>query len=638
MLFSRPFVSGNEVLMTNSWDVVVVGAGHAGVEAAMAAGRMGASVCVVTLHQETIGQMPCNPAAGGIGKGHLVAELDALGGVQGWAVDRSGIQFRRLNASRGPAVWGPRAQCDKERYSQLMRRLLFGTRGITVVEGEANSLQVKKGRVAGIGLADGRSIRGAAVILTTGTFLGGVLHTGNDRREGGRFGERPSIGLGENLRALGLDLRRFKTGTPPRLDKGSLDLTRLEVQEGDAVPQPFSWRTRSVVNAAVCWIGRTPEAIQEIIEENLDRSPLFGGQIDGVGPRYCPSIEDKVVRFPHHKEHTVFLEPETLNGASMYVNGLSTSLPADVQELVVRAVPGFENATFLRYGYAVEYDVVAPGEVGFDLQVTSVPGLYLAGQIMGTSGYEEAAALGFVAGVNAVASLRGIERLQLGRDQAYIGVLIDDLVNREHREPYRMFTSRAEHRLLMGVDSARERLMAVGVGLGLVPEAVFHVEQGRWQRRRRATEQLETGQVVPDRPTRKKLLEALGVEIRTPTTWAGIFRRQDVEPDKAAVLAPGLEELSAEEREIVIGRLKYSGYIERHARERSRVERLRDVSIPEDFSYRAVSGLSREVLEEMERLRPKTLAEAERLGGVTPAAMALIAGRLSAGDGGSRRG
>lgn len=625
----QPSVWASENTMVTAWDVVVVGAGHAGIEAAMAAARMGASVCVVTLNRETIGQMPCNPAAGGIGKGHLVAELDALGGVQGWAVDRSGIQFRRLNASRGPAVWGPRAQCDKEHYSLLMRRLLGRAHGVTVVEGEANTILLERGRASGVSLAGGQQVRGRSVILTTGTFLGGVLHTGDDRREGGRFGERPSVGLGENLRAMGLELRRFKTGTPPRLDRNSLDYTKLEIQEGDHNPQPFSWRTRAVVNKAVCWVGRTPAVVREIIEENLDRSPLFGGRIDGVGPRYCPSIEDKVVRFPHHKEHTVFLEPETLHGPSMYVNGLSTSLPADVQEKVVRAVPGFEKASFIRYGYAVEYDVVAPGQVGHDLQVSSVSGLYLAGQIMGTSGYEEAAALGFVAGVNAVASLRETEGLRLGREQAYIGVLVDDLVNREHREPYRMFTSRAEHRLVMGVDSARERLMSDGVRLGLVPAGVFHVEQARWEKRRRVTGALEAGAVVPDRLTQKRLHEILGFELRTPTTWAGILRRQDIDPERAAAMAPNLGEMSAEDRAIIVGQLRYSGYIERHARERTRVERLRHIQIPGDFSYRSIIGLSREVLEEMERLRPKTLAEAERLGGMTPAAMSLIAGRLS---------
>ena len=618
----------------SGWDVIVVGAGHAGIEAAMAGARMGATVCVVTLDENTIGQMPCNPAAGGIGKGHLVAELDALGGVQGWGVDRAGIQFRRLNASRGPAVWGPRAQCDKERFSQLMRRLLLGTRGITVVEGEVVGVLFRKGKAEGVHLAQGESLRGKRVILTTGTFLGGVLHTGGDRREGGRYGERPSVGLGANLRELGLDLRRFKTGTPPRLHRDSLDYTRLEIQEGDLNPKPFSWRTRSVLNRAVCWVGRTPEAVGDIIRENLDRSPLFSGIIDGVGPRYCPSIEDKIVRFPHHKEHTIFLEPETLGGTSMYVNGLSTSLPVDVQERVVQAVPGFEDAQFIRYGYAVEYDVVAPQQVGYDLQVSTVPHLYLAGQIMGTSGYEEAAALGFVAGVNAAASLYDNEGLRLGREQAYMGVLVDDLVNREHREPYRMFTSRAEHRLVLGVDSATERLMGEGVRLGLVPASVFHVEQKRWERRHAAVTTLEAAVLAPNRVTREEFQEGLGVDLRTPTTWAGVLRRQDVDSVMAGAVAPGLRDLPAEEREIVIGQLRYSGYIERHARERSRVKRLRHVDIPLDFSYRTVGGLSLEVLEEMERVQPRTLAEAERLAGMTPAAMALIAGRLSTLKGG----
>ena len=615
-----------------TWDVVVVGAGHAGIEAAMAAARMGSSVCVVTLSKDTIGQMPCNPAAGGIGKGHLIAELDALGGVQGWAVDRSGIQFRRLNASRGPAVWGPRAQCDKERYSELMRRLLVRTSGVSVIQGEAVGVVVKRGKVSGVRLAKGEEVPGRSVILTTGTFLGGVLHTGNERRDGGRFGEAPSVGLGASLRNIGLELRRFKTGTPPRLHRDSLDYTRLETQEGDENPQPFSWRTRAVCNRAVCWVGRTPEAVREIIEENLDRSPLFGGQIDGVGPRYCPSIEDKVVRFPHHKEHTVFLEPETLTGPSMYVNGLSTSLPADIQERVVRAVPGFEKAVFLRYGYAVEYDVVAPKQVGHDLQVCEVPGLYLAGQILGTSGYEEAGALGLIAGVNAASSIQGTAGLRLGRDQAYIGVLVDDLVNREHREPYRMFTSRAEHRLMLGVDSASERLMGEGVRLGLVPSDVFHVEQQRWERRKTVAGALEAGVLVPNKANKEILLKNLGVELRTPTTWAGLLRRQDIDTCVAAGMAPGLAGLSAKDQGIIIGQLRYSGYIDRHARERSRVERLRHVPIPSDFSYQKVSGLSREVLEEMERVRPQTLAEAERLAGVTPAAMALIAGRLSSSE------
>jgi len=621
--------SGNSDVET--FDLLVVGAGHAGIEAAMAAARVGAQVCVVTLHRETIGQMPCNPAAGGIGKGHLIVELDALGGIQGWAVDRSGIQFRRLNASRGPAVWGPRAQCDKERYSLLMRRLLEGAGNLRIIEEEVTGLMTTDQRVAGVRLAGGGNVGARKVVITTGTFLGGILHTGEDRREGGRHGERPSRGLGDEFRALGLELRRFKTGTPPRLHRDSLDLDRLECQEGDEDPAPFSWRTRRVVNRAVCWVGRTPEAVCTIIEDNLERSPLFGGRIEGVGPRYCPSIEDKVVRFPHHREHTVFIEPETLNGPSMYVNGLSTSLPADIQERIVRAVPGLERARFLRYGYAVEYDVVAPRQVGHDLQVSAVPGLYLAGQVLGTSGYEEAAALGFIAGINAAAALGFCRPLFLGRDQAYIGVLVDDLVVREHREPYRMFTSRAEHRLMLGVDSAGERLMETGVRLGLVPERVFHVKRSRWTARERAVKTLETTVVRPGRENVERLKRELGFKLRQPTTWAGIIRRQDVDRARAIGMAPGLEDLEDGDREIVAGRVCYSGYLGRHERERERVERLRNVVIPEEFSYRNISGLSREVVEEMERVRPRTLAMAERLAGVTPAALALIAGRLSAG-------
>lgn len=616
-------------------DIVVVGAGHAGIEAAMAAARMGVSVGVVTLHRDTVGQMPCNPAAGGIGKGHLVAEIDALGGIQGWAVDRAGIQFRTLNASRGPAVWGPRAQCDKGRYSTLMRRVLSRAGNVVLMEGEVNGLSVNRGRVVGVRLASGETIRCRRVIVTTGTFLGGILHTGDDRRAGGRFGERPSLGLGDSLRALGLALSRFKTGTPPRLHRASLDYERLDEQRGDPSPTPFSWRTTRVANRAVCWVGRTPPEVQTIIRDNLDRSPLYGGRIEGVGPRYCPSIEDKVVRFPHHEEHTVFLEPESLDGDSMYVNGLSTSLPADVQEAFVRAIPGFERAAFLRYGYAVEYDVVGPRQIRHTLEAAEIPGLYLAGQIIGTSGYEEAAALGMVAGINAAASLRGVEGLRLGRDQAYIGVLVDDLVTRDHREPYRMFTSRAEHRLLLGVDSARERLMEDGVRLGLVPERVFHVEQRRWERLRAAMDRLKDEPVVPNKETKARLSDQLGIDLRTQTTWAGLLCRQDIDPPRAAALAPGLNDLSEEDRVVVIGRLRYAGYLDRHARERRRVERLRHIPIPPGFDVRAIPGLSREVLDELERVRPASLAEAERLAGVTPAALALIAGKLAGNGHGS---
>jgi len=613
-------------------DLIVVGGGHAGIEAAAAAARMGCRVTLVTLSKKTIGQMPCNPAIGGIGKGHLVAEIDALGGVQGWAADRAGLQFRLLNASRGPAVWGPRAQCDKFHYSLLMRRLMEGLRGIDVLEGEAIRLLVESGRIRGVVLASGETVHAENVILTTGTFLDAVLHCGETRWAGGRLGEPPSRGLGEDLRGFGLELQHFKTGTPPRIERESIDFDRLEEQPGDREPRPFSWRSRAVRNRTNCWIARTPRVVQQIIMDNLHRSPLFSGKIHGVGPRYCPSIEDKVVRFPQHEEHTIFVEPEDLAGPSIYLNGVSTSLPKDVQDKIVRSIPGFRAARFLRYGYAVEYDMVRPGQVGVDLSVPGVPGLFLAGQILGTSGYEEAAALGLVAGINAVRRSRGEAPFRLGREEAYIGVLVDDLIGREHREPYRMFTSRAEHRLVLGVDSARERLMSRGVELGLVPERVFHVEHQRSLERRRLLNLLEETKINPTKENREVVADTLGVDFNSPTTLAGLLRRNDLKEDGAEVFLPELAVLKPTERRALLGRLRYRGYLERHERERQRIQRLREVKIPENLNFRQIPGLSNEVVELLETRRPVSLEEAEGLGGVTPAAIALIAGRISRGE------
>jgi tRNA uridine 5-carboxymethylaminomethyl modification enzyme len=613
------------------FDVVVVGAGHAGCEAAAAAARLGAAVAVVTLDRGTVAQMPCNPAIGGIGKGHLVAEIDALGGLQGWAADRAGIQFKTLNRSRGPAVWGPRAQCDKRRYQQVVRRVVGGLRGVTLVEAEVEGLLAEGARATGVIVRGGERIKARAVILTTGTFLGGVLHTGDERRPGGRLGERPRTALGESLSDLGLELRRFKTGTPPRLARGSIDFERLEVQPGDREPRPFSWRTAEVENRCVCWVTRTPPAVRTIIGDNVHRSPLLSGAIEGVGPRYCPSIEDKVVRFPHHERHTVFLEPEGLDTESIYVNGLSTSLPADVQEAVVRSVPGLEGAAFLRYGYAVEYDVVAPLQVGANLECLQVRGLYLAGQLLGTSGYEEAAALGLLAGINAAQDLRGLEPLIPAREDAYVGVLVDDVCGRDHREPYRMFTSRAEHRLLLGVDSARERLMEVGFRLGLVREAAFHVERERWSRRQRARTALENDHIRPDAETRARVREMAGVEISAPTTWAKILRRQDVDVDRVGAALEAFAGLGRDDCRVVIGLLRYDGYLARQEKERERVRRLRDIPIPADVDVASLPGVSREVAEALRRDRPPTLADAERLPGMTPAALAILAGRLARG-------
>jgi tRNA uridine 5-carboxymethylaminomethyl modification enzyme len=568
--------------------------------------------------------MPCNPAVGGGGKGHLGVEIDALGGVRRWAADRAGLSFKMLNSSRGPAVWGPRAQCDKTRYTVMMRRLLAGLPRVSLIEGEVIGLLSDDRAVGGVRLGDGRRVVARAVVLTTGTFLGGVLHTGEECAPGGRYGERPSRGLGVELAGLGLELRRFKTGTPPRLDRCSIDFDRMDEQVGDENPRPFSWRTRAVRNRGLCWVTRTPPAVQTIIRDNLHRSPLFSGRISGIGPRYCPSIEDKVVRFPHHDEHTVFLEPEGLHTNSMYVNGLSTSLPRDVQERIVRSVPGLERARILRYGYAVEYDVVAPFQVDRTLACRGVEGLYLAGQLLGTSGYEEAAALGLLAGINAVLFLDGRPPWVPGRDQAYLGVLVDDLCRVDHREPYRIFTSRAEHRLLLGVDSARERLMATAARLGLVPETVFHVEQVRWERRRRVREALERSRLNPNRDTRERLRRIVGIELRGPASWAQVLRRHDVDHRAVAKAVPLLAELEPEDRQIVIGLLRYDGYVVRHRREAARLRRLRHLEIPVDLDPGAIPGLSREVVEELERCRPRTIADAERLPGLTPAAVAIL--------------
>ena len=615
-------------------DVVVVGAGHAGCEAAAAAARIGATVALVTLDRRTVAQMPCNPAIGGIGKGHLVAEIDALGGLQGWAADRAGIQFKTLNLSRGPAVWGPRAQCDKTAYQRSIRRVVERLRGVTLIEAEVGGVLVEAGRAAGVTLPGGRRLEAGAVVLTTGTFLGGLLHTGEEQRPGGRFGERPSTALGGALAGAGLELRRFKTGTPPRLARTSIDFEQLAEQEGDPEPRPFSWRTRAVRNRCVCWVTRTPPEVQTIIGDNLHRSPLITGAIEGIGPRYCPSIEDKVVRFPHHEQHTVFLEPEGLRSNSIYVNGLSTSLPADVQEAVVHSVPGLERAEFLRYGYAVEYDVVAPLQVGANLECSSIPGLFLAGQLLGTSGYEEAAGLGLLAGINAVRALRDESPFIPAREDAYLGVLVDDVCGRDHREPYRMFTSRAEHRLLLGVDTARERMMEHGHRLGLVRETAFHVEQARWSGRHRAVAALEGTRLTPTAATRGAVLEKFGIDLSAPTTLATILRRQDVDAETVAATLDELAGLDAEDRRSVIGHLRYHGYLARQQRERERLHRLRHVPIPSDLDAATVPGLSREVVEGLGRNRPRTLADAERVPGMTPAALAILAGRLARRGGG----
>jgi tRNA uridine 5-carboxymethylaminomethyl modification enzyme len=415
------------------------------------------------------------------------------------------------------------------------------------------------------------------------------------------------------------------------LDRATIDFESLEEQGGDPRPRAFSWRTRRVQNHCLCWLTRTPTAVRDIISENLHRSPLLSGEIEGIGPRYCPSIEDKVVRFPHHEHHTVFLEPEGIDSSSIYVNGLSTSLPADVQEAVVHAIPGLERAEFLRYGYAVEYDVVAPLQVKANLESARVRGLFLAGQLLGTSGYEEAAALGLLAGINAAQSLGGMAPYVPAREDAYLGVLVADICGRDHREPYRMFTSRAEHRLLLGVDSARERLMGRGWELGLVRDEAFHVERARWKRRQRARAELEGARLTPSHQTRAEVRNIAGIDLGAPTTWANILRRQDVDVDRVAAALVPLAELDDEDRRIVVGLLRYDGYLRRQERERQRFHNLREVEIPTDLDISTLPGLSREISEALRRDRPRTLADAEKVPGMTPAALAIVAGRLARG-------
>ncbi len=635
-----------------SFDVVVIGAGHAGIEAALAAARMGRATALVTIDARAIGRMSCNPAIGGLAKGHLVREIDALGGEMGKAIDETGIQFRLLNASRGPAVQAPRAQADKEAYSERMRRVVEGTPGLALLEGEADDLLVEGGDLRGVILADGRLLRTAAAVVTTGTFLRGLLHIGLKNRPGGRIHEKPAVGLSRALARLGLPLGRLKTGTPPRILKTSLDFDRMERQPGDPVPVPFSFETEAITTPQVdCHITYTNPETHAIIRDNLDRSPLYSGAIRSVGPRYCPSIEDKVVRFADRDRHQIFVEPEGRDHPWIYLNGLSTSLPEEVQLAIVRSIPGLERAEMTRAGYAVEYDFVQPTACTHALETKPVRGLFLAGQINGTTGYEEAAALGLVAGINAALRTRGAGPFVLSRGEAYIGVLIDDLVLKGTSEPYRMFTSRAEYRLLLDIDSADLRLTGHGRRLGLIGDARHARFLARQERVRRYTELLETLVLTPTIEVVRHGRETIGITLSEPTTPGRLLRRSDVtiegierlldglvrhrligdgpaRDDRVSgdPLPPGLAPagLGERERRSVENRLRYGGYIERQERDLGRLRREEARAIPRDFDFAAIPGLSREVVEKLTRARPESLARAGRISGVTPAALTLV--------------
>ncbi|HEY8184038.1 MAG TPA: tRNA uridine-5-carboxymethylaminomethyl(34) synthesis enzyme MnmG [Thermoanaerobaculia bacterium] len=578
--------------MTQQFDVIVIGGGHAGAEAARVCARGGVRVAMVTMLRDAIGRMSCNPAIGGLAKGNLVKEIDALGGLMGEATDRAAIQYKVLNRSKGPAVQGPRAQCDRDLYAKAVQDILTDEPNLTIIEGSVSRLSPEA-----VTLADGTVLHARAVIVTTGTFLRALMHSGEKKTIGGRFGEPSAETLSDSLRALGLRLGRLKTGTPPRIAKDSVDFSKLEPAPGDDVPRPFSILTdRIALPQVLCHLTYTSTASHELIRANLHRAPMYSGQIHATGPRYCPSIEDKVVRFADKARHQVFVEPEGLQHPWLYLNGISTSLPPDVQDGVVNSLRGFENAVIARYGYAVEYDFVNPQQLEPTLQVRGVDGLFLAGQINGTSGYEEAAAQGLMAGFNALQYVRGGDPVILRRDQAYSGVMIDDLVTLGTEEPYRMFTSRAEHRLLLGCDSVYERLSPIADGLGILDD----------ERKRR----------VDARVGRMRAAK----ELAQSTTLGQLMRRHDATFDSFSEKFP---ELPDDELEGVVSQLRYAGYIERQEREAARVAQDEGLRIPREMSF-SLPGLSREMVEKLSFVRPVSLGQASRISGVTPAAISIL--------------
>ncbi|MCX8070014.1 MAG: tRNA uridine-5-carboxymethylaminomethyl(34) synthesis enzyme MnmG [Thermodesulfovibrionales bacterium] len=606
-----------------TYDVIVIGAGHAGCEAALASARLGLKTCLFTINIDSIGHMSCNPAIGGLAKGHLVREIDALGGEMARVADKAGIQFRMLNLSKGPAVWALRSQADRGLYKLHMRKTIEEQPNLTVKQSIIEKIIVEDGIVSGVVNNLGVFYETKAVIVTTGTFLKGLIHIGLDSFTAGRAGEFAAIGLSDSLASLGLQIGRLKTRNPPRLDSKSIDFSQMEIQYGDDPPIPFSYSTDKITNSQLpCFITYTNMKTHEIIKSNLDRSPLYGGIIKGVGPRYCPSIEDKVMRFSDKERHQVFLEPEGLDTKEYYANGISTSLPYDVQIKIVRSIPGLQVAEIMRPAYAIEYDFVLPTELYHSLETKKIKGLYLAGQINGTSGYEEAAAQGLMAGINASLKILGKEPLILMRDEAYIGVLIDDLVTKGTNEPYRMFTSRAEYRLLLRHDNADDRLMKKGFEIGLLKKEIYDEYVDRYEIVHREITRLKNTRVFPSTELNQRLIDKNTSSITEATTLDKLLKRPEINYDFIDSISP--QGLPNKVKQLVEINVKYEGYIAKQKELADKMRSLEKRLIPKDFVYQGIPGLSREVVEKLTQIRPQSIGQAGRIQGITPAALSIL--------------